>query len=81
MDDVVALGTPSDVVGVAESVDLERADVGWQERKVLCGRGEHVPGIEVEERHEEVEANGRAGRDNKIREDVVTQGEGGERGF
>lgn len=52
--DVVALGSPGDVVGVAESVDLERADVTGEEGKVGCGTGEHVPRIEVEEGHEEV---------------------------
>ena len=51
VDDVVALGAPGDVVGVAEGVDLERADVGGEEGKVLRGGGEHVPRVEVEEGH------------------------------
>ena len=35
MDDVVAFGSPGDVVGVAEGVDLEGADVGREEGEVL----------------------------------------------
>ena len=79
MDDIVALGAPGDVVGVAEGVDLQGADVRGQEGEVLGGRGEHVPGVEVEEGHEEVEADGGAGRDDEVGEDVVAdhQGSGG----
>lgn len=77
VDDVVALGAPGDVVGVAEGVDLERADVGGEQGKVLRRGGEHVPGIEVEEGHEEVEADGGAGGDDQVREEVVAQLEGG----
>ena len=58
VDDVVAFGAPGDVVGVAEGVDLEGADVGGEEGEVLGRGGEHVPGVEVEEGHEEVEADG-----------------------
>ena len=35
VDDVVAFGTPGDVVGVAEGVDLQGADVGGEEGEVL----------------------------------------------
>lgn len=35
VDDVVAFGAPGDVVGVAEGVDLEGADVGREEGEVL----------------------------------------------
>lgn len=35
VDDVVAFGAPGDVVGVAEGVDLEGADVGGEEGEVL----------------------------------------------
>ncbi len=45
-------------MGVTERVDLEGADVGGKEGEVLGCGGEHVPGVEVEEGHEEVEANG-----------------------
>lgn len=77
MDDVVALGAPGDVVCIAEGVDLERADVGGQEGKVLGGGGEHVPGIKVDEGHEEVETDGGADADDQVGEDVVADSEGG----
>ena len=35
MDDIITLGAPGDVVGVAEGVDLQGADVGGQEGEVL----------------------------------------------
>ena len=35
VDDVVAFGAPGDVVGVAEGVDLQGADVGGEEGEVL----------------------------------------------
>lgn len=73
LHDVVALGAPGDVVGVAEGVDLEGADVGGQEHEVLARRGEHVPGVEVEEGHDEVEADGGEGRDDEVREDVLAE--------
>lgn len=59
VDDVVTLRTPGDIVGVAEGVDLEGADVRGEQGEVLRGRGEHVPWIQVEEGHEEVKASGR----------------------
>ena len=77
VDDVVAFCTPCDVVGVAESIDLEGTDVGREEGEVLCGGGEHMPGVEVKEGHEEVEANGGGGGDDEVGEDVVADGEGG----
>lgn len=49
VDYVVTFGAPGNVVGVAEGVDLEGADVGGEEGKVLCRGGEHVPWVEVEE--------------------------------
>lgn len=57
MDDVVTFRAPCDVVGVAEGVDLEGADVGGKEGEVLGCGCEHMPGVEVEEGHEEVEAD------------------------
>ena len=56
VNDVVTFGPPRDVVSIAKGVNLERADVGGQKGKVLGRGGEHVPGVEVEEGHEEVEA-------------------------
>lgn len=81
MDDIVAFRTPGNVVSVAEGVDLKGADVGREEGKVLRRGGEHVPGIEVEEGHEEVDADGGAGGDDEVGEDVVANDEGRERGF
>ncbi len=76
MDDVVTFSTPGDVVGVAEGVDLEGADVRWKEGKVLGCGCEHMPGVEVEEGHEEVEANCGTGRNDEISEDVVADNQG-----
>ena len=58
VDDVVAFGTPGDVVGVAEGVYLEGADVGREKGEVLGRGGEHVPGVEIKEGHQEVETDG-----------------------
>lgn len=60
-------------MGIAEGVDLEGADVGGEEGEVLGGGGEHVPGVEVEEGHEEVKADGCGGGDDEIGEDVVAE--------
>ena len=78
VDDVVALGAPGDVVGVAEGVHLQGADVGGQQGEVLRRGGEHVPGVEVQEGHEEVEADGGGGTDDQVCEDVVAEHEGRE---
>lgn len=75
VDDVVAFGAPGDVVRVAEGVHLQRADVRRQQGEVLCRRGEHVPWVQVQEGHEEVQPERRAGRDDQVREDVVAQRE------
>ena len=40
-----------------------------------------MPGVEVEEGHEEVEADGGAGGDDEVGEDVVAQVEGDGGGF
>ena len=77
MDYVVAFGAPRDVVGVAESIHLQRADVRRKKSKILSGRGEHVPRVEVEERHEEVDADCGASGDNQIGKDVVAKVERG----
>ena len=58
---------------VAEGVDLQGADVAGQQEKVLAGRGEHVPRVEVQERHGKVQTNGRGHGDNEVRKHVVTQ--------
>ena len=81
MDDVVALGAPRDVVRVAEGVDLQRADVGGQQGKVLRRRGEHVPGVQVQEGHEEVEADGRARGHDQVGEDVIADVQGAQGGL
>ena len=60
-------------MGVAEGVDLQRADVGGQEGEVLRGAGEHVPRVQVHEGHEEVQADGRDGADDQVGEDVVSE--------
>ena len=61
---VVTFGTPCDVVGVTEGVDVENIDLGWREEKVLDEGGEHVPWVEKEERHYEPEDVGRSERDD-----------------
>jgi hypothetical protein len=71
--DVVAFGAPGDVVRVAEGVDLESCDVTREECEVLGGGSEHVPGVEVHEGHEEVEADGCGRRDDEVCEDVVAE--------
>ena len=35
MDDIVSFRTPGHVVGIAERIDLQSADVGGKERKIL----------------------------------------------
>lgn len=77
MDYVVALCAPGYVVCVAEGVDLQRADVAGEEHEILCGGGEHVPWIEVEDRHEEVKADGGSGGYDEVGKDVVAHLEGG----
>lgn len=72
---VVAFGAPGDVVRVAEGVDLQGADVGGEEHEVGCGAGEHVPRVEVEEGHEEVNTDRGSGRDNEVGENIVTEAE------
>ena len=76
VDDVVAFGAPGHVVGVAEGVDLEGADVGGEEGEVLCRGGEHVPGVEIEEGHEEVEADSGGCGYHEVGEEIVTEFEG-----
>ena len=74
VDDVIAFGAPGNVVGVAEGVDLEGTDVGGEESEILPRGCEHVPWVEVEEGHEEVQADRGGSGDNKVGEDVVTHG-------
>jgi len=81
VDYVVAFGAPGDVVGVAKGVDLESANVGGEEHEVRGGGGEHVPGVEVEEGHEEVDAYGGTSGDDKVGEDVVAEVEALGMGF
>lgn len=81
MDDIVTFRAPGNVVSVAEGIHLKGADVGRKEGKVLRRGGKHMPGVEVEEGHEEVDADGGAGGDDKVGEDVITEVEGRERRF
>ena len=74
MDNVVAFGAPSDIVGVAKGVDLEGADIRGEEGKILACGGEHMPWIKIKEGHEEIEADCRARGDDKVGEDVVAEG-------
>lgn len=74
VDDVVAFRAPRDIVRVAEGVDLQGANVRGEESEVLRRGGEHMPWIEVKKGHQEVEAHGRAGGDDQVREDVVADG-------
>ncbi len=39
----------------------------------MSGRGEHTPGIKVEEGHQEVESNSRDGGDDQVGEHVVAE--------
>ena len=58
---------------VAEGVDLQGADVGGQQHEVGGRGGEHVPGVEVQEGHEEVDADCGTRRDDEVGEDVVAE--------
>src|SRR5690606_18320877 len=62
--DIVTLGTPSDVVSVAEGVDLEGHDVARQHHKVLECRCNHVPWVKVQERHDNVATDSRCSRND-----------------
>ena len=44
----------------------------------MGGRSEHVPGIEIEKGHEEVETDCGGGADDEVGEDVVSEDEFGE---
>jgi len=54
--DVAALCAPGYVVPVVEGVNHQHVDVRAHEDEVLRERVEHVPGIEIQERRQEVEA-------------------------
>lgn len=71
MNYVVSFGTPRDIVGVAEGVDLKRANIGWKEEEVLQGGSEHVPWVEVEEGHQKVDSNRGCHGDDEVRENVI----------
>ena len=79
MDDIVALGAPGNIVRVAESVHLQGADIGGQQGEVLRCGSEHMPRVEVQEGHEEIEADGGGGADNQVGEDIVAEDEDCER--
>jgi len=73
VDHVVTFSTPGYIVRIAECVDLKGADVGREKEEVLAGGGDHVPGIEVEDGHEEVESNCGGHGDDEVGEDVVSE--------
>ena len=64
-------------MGIAESVYLQRTYIRWKEGKVLSGRGEHVPRIEIKEGHEEIDSDCRPSGDDEVGEDVVAKMKGG----
>lgn len=69
---VVTFRTPCDIMGVAEGVDVEDVDVGRGEEQVLDEGGEHVPGIEEQERHDEPEdVRGGQGDDQRVKDLVL----------
>lgn len=75
MDNIIAFRAPGDIMSVAKGVDLQSADVRGKESEVLRRGGEHMPGVEIKKGHQEVEAHGRAGGDDQVREDVIADGE------
>ena len=74
---VGALGAPGDVVGVAEGVDVEDVDVHGREEDVLKEGGKHVPRIQEEETHGEVENVCREEGDDERVEFFVGEEDGG----
>ena len=60
-------------MGVAEGVDLQRADIGGEEGEVLRGGGEHVPGVEVEEGGVEIQSDSGSEGYREVGEDVVPE--------
>ena len=58
---------------VAEGVHLQSANVARQQDEVLGGRGDHVPGLKVEERHHKVQADCRGGTNHQVCENIVSQ--------
>lgn len=73
---VVTFCSPCDVVGVAEGVDVEDVDVGGSQEEVLDEAGCHMPGIEEEDRGEEVEEPSRAHADNEREEELIREKHG-----
>lgn len=56
---------------IAECVDLESANITRQHHKVLeCGR-KHMPRIEIEEAHQEINANRTSRANNQIGKDII----------
>lgn len=55
---VGTLGTPRDIVPVAERVDVENVDVRRHDEQVLGEGSEHVPWVQVEERSDIVQTKG-----------------------
>ena len=63
-------------MSVAEGVDVEDVDVGGSQEEVLDEAGSHMPGIEEEDRGEEVEKPSRAHADNQREEELVREKHG-----
>lgn len=79
---VVAFGTPGDVVGVAEGVDVEDVEVRRGEEEVLHEGCDHVPGVEEEDGGDEVEDPSGGHGDDEGEEEAVGEEEGeGEAGL
>lgn len=45
-------------MGVTKCIHLKCADVRGEQEEVLRGGGEHMPRIQIQEGHEEIETNG-----------------------
>ena len=52
---VVSLGTPRDIVQIAEGVDEQDIDVGREQEEILHERVQHVPWVEEHNGRDEVE--------------------------
>ena len=69
---VVAFRAPSDVVGIAEGIDVEDVDVGWRQEEVLNERGDQMPRIEEEYRGNNPEdVGGEEGDDQSDKESIL----------
>lgn len=65
---IVTLGTPTDIVGITESINVQDVDETRGHEGVLHETGKHVPGVKEHETGEEVEDVGGADGHNDISE-------------